>query len=109
MNNVQETSLELMRNYLNNVSDDEFLADYLEAEDFGGITVGEFLNNSSTIASISIFGATFVLKNSTDVRTDNTILRGMQSIKVAHCPETSITNKFTQPANDSIFSYSLAA
>jgi hypothetical protein len=44
MTNVYETSLALMDAYLDSVSDDEFLCDYLSAEQFKGPLVKEFLS-----------------------------------------------------------------
>ncbi|MDQ5768493.1 hypothetical protein [Thiothrix subterranea] len=111
MNNVQETSLALMRNYLNNVSDDDFLADYLEAEDCGGITVDEFFNNTSSIASISAFGVTFMLENMPNNRLFESTLHGMgmQSIKITHSLAAPRDSTFAPSANDAVYGYSLAA
>lgn len=46
MNDIQATSLRLMREHLDSVSDEEFLAAHNAAKDWGGVIVNNYLNGA---------------------------------------------------------------
>lgn len=46
MNDIQATSLRLMREHLDSVSDEDFLAAHNAAKDWGGVTINNYLNGA---------------------------------------------------------------
>ncbi|MDQ5770728.1 hypothetical protein [Thiothrix subterranea] len=54
MNLAHTKSLELMNEFFSNLSVDDFLADYLEVEDFEGVTVDEFIAYSKAVAVLPV-------------------------------------------------------
>ena len=46
MNDIQATSLRLMCEHLDSVSDEDFLAAHNAAKDWGGVTVNDYLNGA---------------------------------------------------------------
>lgn len=54
MNLAHKKSLELMNEFFSNLSVDDFLADYLEVEDFEGVTVDDFIAYSKAVAVLPV-------------------------------------------------------
>lgn len=109
MNLAQKESLALMDEFLSNLSVDEFLADYLEIEDFEGVTVDEF--NALPILQPSMAISEFyhtTLARSVVTRASSSAALKVQAVDVAPLSGTSkLGGSFDQSANDSV--YSLAA
>lgn len=116
MNLAQKKSLELMDEFFNNLSVDDFLADYLEVEDFEGVTVDEFIAYTKTVAVVSVWESCAAMvgfyhtnvmitpstnKYSPD-KSNKTIMIQVETYNSAHG-----SSSFDQSANDAI--YMLAA
>jgi uncharacterized protein YjaG (DUF416 family) len=116
MNLAQKKSLELMDEFFNNLSVDDFLADYLEVEDFDGVTVDQFIAYSKAVAVLPVSKPVVVMADFYHtVLTKSGIthackidLGEIQTIKVTSYSGRSFADSsFSQSANDSL--YNLAA